>query len=129
MMGQHCEVRARKLFPTTLTFRYRCLNDDVASHLPQTSWFASSLNLLHTGSQPARGQSPPYLWIDKFFNFKALRLFRFGSFRSEDKLRLRPNRGSGKAMAGDFSTKSKISCGGQWTSQRFIAFDREELAQ
>ncbi len=55
--------------PKVLSYNYRQPvsrpYDDVASLLPQTSRFASSRNLHHTGSQTESGQSPPYLWFMK----------------------------------------------------------------
>lgn len=118
---------ARKLFPTTNAFRYRCLNADVASRFPQTIRFASSLNLLHTDSRPVRGQSPTYLWINKISGFQCLAALSSEPSCSEDRLRLPPNRRSSKPRIVKFSTSAKISCGRRWTTQQFVAFGPAQL--
>lgn len=58
--------------------------------------------------------------------FNALRRFICELSCSEDRFKLRPNRAFGKVCNPDFSTFAQMSCGGRWTTQRFIAFVRIE---
>jgi len=109
----------QQLLPAITT----ALNGCFASHSSQTIRLAFDRGLVHSVSQAARGQQPPYPCFEKTFVKSVPCGSSFGSlFRPEDTLKLRPDWLFRKAGKSDLSTFPQITCGGRWTTQPFIAF-------